>query len=305
MNISSVFGTLILGAALFFGVYQSTSDLGLFFDPTAFLLVFGGTLGISLLAFPYQRLQDLIDFLVYGIFLKRKTDDVKNVIDLIRMAHFYKMNPKEFLHHVHLNYIFLQEAALLLSQENLSAEEIHLILQNRRNSFRKKYQEEHKMLSSIAKFPPALGLLASSVHIIELLFNFSDAGFESLGGGLSLAIVSSFWGMALANIFLWPLCDYGARVAEEDLFSRDLVIHGITLTKQGYPVSTISEAMISELPISEQIILRGVIFKSQTAESFSQAPNKAPGPKLDPQFFKEKTKSPPEQNNSKVRDEAS
>ncbi|MBK7961508.1 MAG: MotA/TolQ/ExbB proton channel family protein [Bdellovibrionales bacterium] len=268
MNFSSALGTALVGAVIFFGVIQNSLNPSLFLDPKALILVLGRTVGLSLMAFPFSRLKEVFDFLVYGMFLKKRTDDIKNVVDIIRIAHFYQVNSRMFLQHLQINYIFLKEAAVLLSQERLSVEEISLILQNRKTSFQKKYAEENKMLLAMAKFPPGLGILGTTSGLIEALYKLNVTGTSS-GFSWSLiagSLISFFWGMALANFVFLPLADYSDRISQEDLFSRELAIHGIIMIKQGYPVASVSEAMISELPITDQMMLRSLIFKNQEAE---------------------------------------
>lgn len=262
MNLSSIVGTVILGIVILFGIFRASMPATIFLNPQALILVIGGTVGLSLMIFPFYRLKDIFDFLVYGMVLKKRPDDIKNVVDVIRMAHFYRMNSRQFLQHVQIKYIFLREAAVLLSQERLSVEEITLILQNRKNSFQKKYSEEHKMLVSIAKFPPGLGFLGTTVGVIDALFRGTPQGFSNLWPMLGLSLVSLFWGIALANFVFLPLADYSFRISQEDLFSRELVLRGILMIKQGYPVASVSEAMISELPIADQLMLRNLIFKN-------------------------------------------
>lgn len=289
MNISSWLGAIIISGVLFAGVLKTSQDPFIFLNPQALLLVIGGTLGIALLAFPLRRLQDVLDFLVYGLFLKRSQDDARNVIDIIRLAHFYQINPQGFLQNLRIDYIFLQEAAALLSQERLSTEEIQLILQNRRNSFKKKYQDEYRMLLAISKFPPGLGLLGASAAIIEMALSSQGnaLALANASNSLASALVCSFWGLACAHFVLLPLADYAQRVAQEDLFSRDLVIHGVLLAKEGYPVASISEAMISELPIADQMLLRNLIFKSQTVGTGENSQPELSDHNIDPSVFEE------------------
>jgi chemotaxis protein MotA len=268
MNFSSLLGTVLVGAVVYFGVIQNALNPSFFLNPKAMILVLGGTIGISLMAFPFSRLKEVFDFLIYGLFLKKRTDDIKIVVDVIRIGHFYQINSRLFLQHLQINYIFLREAAVLLSQERLSVEEISLILQNRKTSFQKKYSEESKMLLAMAKFPPSLGILGTTSSLIDSFHKLSDLGGEAAFSWtlIASALVPIFWGLAVANLVFLPLVDYAQRISQEDLFSRELAIHGIVMIKQGYPVASISEAMISELPISDQMMLRGLIFKNQNLD---------------------------------------
>lgn len=92
----------------------------------------------------------MLDFLIYGLFFKKKTEDLFVVADLIRIAEEYRKDPHGFLANYSVANPFLKEALKLLSKDALSYDDLLLIIKNRRDSFKKRYQEDHKMLLSIS-----------------------------------------------------------------------------------------------------------------------------------------------------------
>lgn len=267
MNLSSLLGTVIICFVLFFGVLRGAKNPEIFLNAHALMLVLGGTLGVTLLAFPFRKLKEMLDFLIYGLFFKKKTEDLFVVADLIRIAEEYRKDPHGFLSNYSVANPFLKEALKLLSKNALSYDDLLLIIKNRRDSFKKRYQEDHKMLLSISKFPPGLGLLGASSGMIEMMVGLNSSGMDGIGNAMAVALVATFWGIAIANFVFLPLADYAARVASEDFFTRSLVVHGISLIKQGMAPKIIAETLISQLAIRDQVYLRNIFFKSSVVGS--------------------------------------
>ncbi|MFN7727862.1 MAG: hypothetical protein ACK5P7_01765 [Bdellovibrio sp.] len=74
MNISSILGFAVAGLVLYFGVIHGAKDPAIFLDTHALILVIGGTLAATLIAYPVKQLKDLGQFLAYGVFLKSKVN---------------------------------------------------------------------------------------------------------------------------------------------------------------------------------------------------------------------------------------
>lgn len=110
------------------------------------------------------------------------------------------------------------------------------------------------------KFPPGLGLLGASSGMIEMMVGLNSSGMDGIGNAMAVALVATFWGIAIANFVFLPLADYAARVASEDFFTRSLVVHGISLIKQGMAPKIIAETLISQLAIRDQVYLRNIFF---------------------------------------------
>ncbi len=252
MNISSIFGLSIIGSVLYFGVLRSAHTPMIFLDAHAIILVLGGTIGTALIGYPISKLLALIDFILFGVIFKKKHSSVQIVNDLVSIS----LSPDcSFMdekwrktHHP-----FLVESTRLMKQSTLNLEQKALVLHSRKEAFRKQYELEAKMLVAISKFPPALGLLGASTGMIEMMSGLSDGGTAKMGAAMAVALVATFWGIALANLILLPLADYANRITTEDVHQRELIIEGLLLIHEGFTPYNLAHHLSSKLPIKERI----------------------------------------------------
>lgn len=255
MNISSMIGSIVIGLVLAFGVFLGSSDPKIFINAHALILVFGGTIGITLVIYPFSRLVDIIDFFAFAFLVRSGKNSLKVATELIGGVQAYYRNPNDVNLESSAAHPFIKEAFALLAYSQLTFEQLQFILENRKESFRIKYQEEAKTIATIAKFPPALGLLGASAGIIEMMSGLGMGGSSSIGHAMAVALVATFWGITLANFGILPLGDYAHRVAEEDLHMREMIIEGVLMIKRGFPENVVIEQMRSRLPLKERAAL--------------------------------------------------
>jgi len=251
-KLSSVWaGILVLAGVLYFGIFHGFKAADIFFNEHALILVFGGTLGVTLLCYPFALLLEVFDFLVYGFLFKKnqsKTNIVFNLLESIHRlsANTHTVKQMKFAHN------FTADALGILADPKYKIEDVETVLESIKVSFNNKYSNHAKVMLNISKFPPALGLLGASTGMISMMVNLGSGGAASIGAAMAVALTATFWGIALANFAFLPLADYANRLAEDDLYLRELIIDATILTKEGVEFSIISEAIANRLPVYER-----------------------------------------------------
>lgn len=253
---ASFWGVFLAGSVIYFGVIKGSSHPAVFLNAHALILVIGGTVAVSLMAYSFQKLQDVFDFIVFGFLFKTNKSFASTVEELTVGAHDYNIN-REQMNFERIKHPFVKEAFRMLVKPELSHEQVEVILKSRRNSFKKKYMDDSKVLTAISKFPPALGLLGASTGMIEMMANLGAAGdSSSIGSAMAVALTGTFWGIGLANLLILPLADYATNVASEDIYMRDTIIESVMMLKKDYPVTVVVEHSICRLPIFERVRLK-------------------------------------------------
>lgn len=221
MNISFGFGFIIAVCVLWFGVIHPSSNPTLFLDPHALILVFGGTIGAATMAYSFKKILKIFQFLFFGVLFKPSTSEADTATQLAETYYCLKVlkqNPDAKKYH-----IFILESLLLFKNSELTPDEISEILEQRIVSLKKAYLADAKILNAIAKYPPAFGLLGASTGMIAMMTNLGDGGAEKIGPAMAIALVATFWGIAMANLVILPLADYAVKVTTDEVHTRNMI----------------------------------------------------------------------------------
>lgn len=104
-------------------------------------------------------------------------------------------------------YPLIQKGVKLLNI-GLSQEELdELLLETHQNEFEKRI-EVANFLSNLSKYPPALGMIGTVFSMIGVFANMGDGNdFQAIGVHIATAMLSTLYGLVLANYFISPLAE--------------------------------------------------------------------------------------------------
>lgn len=229
MNKSFLFGVFVVSSVIYFGILSHAKSPLVFLDPHAILIVVGGTLAAGFIAFQGQSLTRVLDFVIWGALFRRKRRYLKVAKDIaiIRASYLGGKNPPNSDSFDP----FLREGIEFLFDRKATSVGLVDLLRTRSSYFLKLYRNDAKVLASLAKYPPAFGLLGAATGMIEMMQNLGAGGSSAIGQAMAVALVATFWGIAIANFFILPLADAAARAAQDDSTLRDLIIDGLKLIK--------------------------------------------------------------------------
>ena len=105
----------------------------------------------------------------------------------------------------------------------------------------------------LGKFPPAFGLVGTSLGMIALLQGLGEAdAFERLGPSMSIALVATFYGLILSNVFIIPMGEHLSTLSDDDLIMRRIVVDGVMLIKEQKHPLLVQEFLKSYLSPGER-----------------------------------------------------
>jgi len=252
MNIASLIGFIIAGIVLFFGVIHPMKDPRIMADTHALYLVIGGTACATFISFPLKKIFSIVALFFRRVFLrnaKNRKDIVKSLVDASGVA---KTNPLQ-LANLNSPHDFATEGYRLIADGVLNEHDLQETLTTRAKFFKKQYQDDAKLFHSIAKYPPAFGLLGAVTGMIAMMGSLGTGGPETIGAAMAIALVATFWGIALANFVLNPLADLYMKIADEDYSQRQMITEGLMMIKRRESPIVVQEKLNSFLPLKERI----------------------------------------------------
>ncbi|MCJ8277935.1 MAG: MotA/TolQ/ExbB proton channel family protein, partial [Bdellovibrionales bacterium] len=223
------------------------------FNTTSMVLVIGGTFSAFLISFPIHRAVRIKNLVVNNIFKRKKDKTQKVVTEVVRMAQvLYKGKDISQLGYSHF---FLHEGAVLLSDQGLDHDDFEYVIRQRARMFKREYHKDYQFLIALAKFPPAFGLLGSVTGIIAMLMNLGSAGKEIIGQGMAIALLTTFWGVAVTNMFILPLADFAQRSNKEDEELRQIIVEGLVMVCYNEMPSKFARKLRSLVSLEDRMAL--------------------------------------------------
>jgi len=256
MNFSSLIG-ITLGIGIMYSALKATADdFKFFMDLHGILIVCGGTLAASSISFPILKVLSLLK-----IFILRVLGSHKNNPQEI-ISQFLELNKKVAAGGTGLNeaiptlkHEFFKEAVSLVASGILTDQEIRITLQQRLKTTETRFLQEANMFRVIGRFPPAFGLLATTLGMIGLLQKLGQPDSQKLiGPAMSVGLIGTLYGITLSNLVLIPIAENLTERTHEEIRLRKMIIEGALLLKtQANPIS-LRERLNSYLLPKQRVI---------------------------------------------------
>ncbi len=257
MNLSAPLGFIVGIAVIYYSVTTGMKNTTVFLDPHAAVIVLGGTLAAALVCLPFSQIFNLIRVFFRTITGANKQLAISTINEIVELAE--AQNGGQSLDSLigNVKNAFLRESLELVQQGGLADHELEEVLEKRVEQQNEKYRREGSTYKIIGKFPPAFGLIGATLGMIALLQGLGEAdAFSRLGPAMSVALVATFYGLIVANVFIIPIGENLSAAAEEDLAIRLIVIDGVRLVKERKHPLLVEEYLKSYLSPKERNKMR-------------------------------------------------
>lgn len=233
MNFSLPIGFILGIGIITWAIIGEIGNPQIFFNPHAIAVVIGGTFATSLICFPFEHLVNIVRVMMKSAFGQYQTETIDTINEIVAIAQRVSDNePLEDQVAPVVN-TFLKECLTLAIEGTISEEELEGLCYKRVEIQNEKYKQEGITFKIIGKFPPAFGLVGTTLGMIALLQSLGgENAFQKLGPSMSVALTATFWGLVVANLFLIPLGENLALASQHDLIRRKIVVEGVMLIKE-------------------------------------------------------------------------
>ena len=229
-----VFSVFFLAAIFLSSFKLTTGGIGLVSHLNVLMIILGGTLGLTLMVYPWKKLVRTLQLLAKSLRPGREMEAmIKGVVSL---AWTYRKNGN--IRSLEQGGKDLPPGLLKTGVEllayNYGRDKIEQILHQEALCICSQYEGASKILLHMAKLAPSLGLTATLVNLIRVWGLPWE--LQELMEYTAVAFLSLFYGIILANLALIPLASRLKEFTAEEEFGMDLVQEGIlSLHDQEHP----------------------------------------------------------------------
>ena len=216
---------LCICVSLFIAGFLFHGNGGLYFNVAGLLIVFGGTLGATLISFQAQRLSIVRKVLstAYRTRVKEPEEIVEIMVDLSvkrKMRGVLSLQEDE----EETSILFLRRALGFLV-DNFRSHQIRDFLTTEIYFFKLRREESERVLRTMAEVAPAFGLVGSVVGLIGMLAGVADTNV--ILATLPIALTSTLYGIILSNFFLVPFAESIRERTQQELFLQKIIMEGV------------------------------------------------------------------------------
>jgi len=231
MDKASIGGAILAMAGIVAGLLIEGGNLNQILQPTAALIVFGGTMGAVLLQFPFTTVVNAFRSLVQ-VFAAPRKQNVQLIRQLVSFANKARRQGVVSLD-TDLKNIedpFLKQS-LMLAIDGTEPNDLRRIMRVRLDSTTESEELLPAVFESAGGFSPTIGILGAILGLIQVMHHLDN--MQEVGRGIAVAFVATIYGVGIANLFFLPFAGKMRLRIHEDLRRREMMLEGVISILEG------------------------------------------------------------------------
>jgi chemotaxis protein MotA len=231
MDIATIIGLVMGFGAVFGGAALEGLHMGALIQPTAAIIVLGGTAAATIVSFPLATLLTAVKDLK-KVFLPPKDDPeavIKNIINYAAKARRNGLISLE--QEAQTVKDSFTKKGISLVVDGIDPQKLRETLEIELSSFEAHSKGSAEVFESAGGFAPTIGIIGAVLGLIHVMNNLSDS--SKLGGGIAVAFVATIYGLMTANIICIPFGTKLKHRLKEELLQKEMVIEGLIAIQNG------------------------------------------------------------------------
>lgn len=231
MDKASIGGVLLAVVGILAGLLLEGGNVGQVLQPTAALIVFGGTLGAVLLQFPLETV--VAAFRRLGrLFRPRHKQKDDSIEMLLRFAHKARREGVVALDNdlAAIRDPFLKQA-LMLAVDGTEPGELRKIMRVNMDSAAEAEERFPAVFESAGGFSPTIGILGAVLGLIQVMQHLDN--IQEVGRGIAVAFVATIYGVGAANLVFLPFAGRMRLQVRDEQQRREMMLEGVISILEG------------------------------------------------------------------------
>jgi chemotaxis protein MotA len=231
IDIATIAGLACALGLILLGNHLEGGHIHAIIQPTAALIVFGGTLGATMVGFPLPEFVRAMKSL--SIFFGNKVHDGQALLDeIVRYAQIARREGIIALEeHVQKATNPFFKKAFLMVIDGIDSKTISETLELELHELDEKGEIPAKVYEAAGGYAPTIGILGAVLGLIHVMQNLSD--INKVGAGIAVAFVATIYGVGSANILFLPAANKLKMKHRADMVLNEMIMHGAIAIQQG------------------------------------------------------------------------
>jgi chemotaxis protein MotA len=240
MDLMTVIG-IVLGISLVFGAIAMGGSIMLFWSLSSVMITVGGSFAALLINFQLPQITMVAKVTKAAFF-----SEIQNMGELVRL--FVRLGQKARREGLlaledeleSLNDKFLVNG-LQMVIDGLDPELIRDIMETEVTATEQRHKLGQDVFRAWGALAPAFGMIGTLIGLVQMLANLDDP--SAIGPGMAVALITTFYGSVLANLFFIPMAGKLAIRSDAESSLKEAIIEGVLSIQAGTNPRILQEKM--------------------------------------------------------------
>lgn len=250
MKAATAIGIVVAAVAILLSAMMDGTSPAAFMNPTALILIIGGTMGVTLASVGMDNLKRIPQ--LYKIAMGSEPQDIKGRVELL--VGLAEQARREGLLALDAKVAEIEDAftrkGLQLVVDGSDPALVREVLEAEIDGMVTRHGLGSGMFEKAGGFAPTIGIIGTVMGLVHVLQNL--AAPATLGPSISAAFLATLMGVASANVIYLPVAYRLKALSAEEVELRTLTIEGILSVQAGDNPRIVQEKLISFVPPAER-----------------------------------------------------
>ncbi len=246
MDLTTLIGLLVGFGSILLAFIEEGGSLGMLVVVSAFMIVFGGTFGATIISFTGDELKKVPYFLKI-VFTEKKVDYSTVLESLVDTADKARreglLSLESQLGEIDNDFL---SRGLQLVIDGTDPELTRSMLEMEIESFEEHEKVGTEIFMTMGGFGPTMGIIGTVMGMVNVLSNLSNP--DDLGPAIAVAFLATLYGISSANLLWIP---FGTKIkikTAREVLLMELILEGILSIQAGENPRVIKEKLMTFLP---------------------------------------------------------
>ena len=225
-----------------------------FFDVPSIAIVVGGVAATLMLSFPIEQIKRVPKHMRI-IFMPQVFVPEEYIRILSDCAKKARMNGLLALEEdANLVEDSFLKNSLQMVVDSIDPEKLKSQMELWIDSVEERHAQERAFYDKGAALSPAFGMIGTLIGLINMLKSLQD--IEAVGPNMAVALITTFYGSCLANIFFMPISNKLSVRHDEEYLCMQIAYVGVQAIQSGENPKLVQEKLVNLLPEYRRVGLR-------------------------------------------------
>ena len=231
MDLASIGGIALAIIGILAGMMIEGGSIAQITQPTAAMIVGGGTMGAVMLQFPMSIFLAAMKSLL-KVFLHKGTDGEAILQQIVEFANKARKTGIVSLDAdlAQVEDPFLKQA-LMLAVDGTEPAEVRKIMQLELDNRSEIEEKIPAVFEAAGGYSPTVGIIGAVLGLIQVMKNLDN--IDEVGRGIATAFVATIYGVALANLICLPAAGKLKFRHREEVMLKEMMLEGVISILEG------------------------------------------------------------------------